>query len=144
MTKTDYQQIQELMSRYAYTLDARDYAGIADCFTTDAEADYPGFTTPLKGHDEIIGHMKRALGPLDVTQHMYTNFIIDIDGDAGELSCDIIAQHLRKAGGRQETYLAGGKYKVWVSRTGAGWKMARVAARSVWGIGDRALLPTAG
>src|SRR5687768_17570760 len=67
VSKTDWEQIQELLSRYARTLDGKDYAGIADCFTADAEADYPGFATPLKGHDEILGHMRRALEPLAVT-----------------------------------------------------------------------------
>jgi ketosteroid isomerase-like protein len=141
MSKTDWEQIQELLSRYAFTLDARDYPGIADCFTPDAVADYPGFAKPLKGHEAIVGHMRRALEPLATTQHMYSNFIIDVDGDKAHVTCDILAQHVRNGGAEAETYLAGGKYAVDVQRTANGWKMSNVAARSMWGIGDRGLLP---
>jgi ketosteroid isomerase-like protein len=141
VTKTDWQQIQELLSRYAQTLDGRDYPGIADCFTSDAVADYPGFAAPLKGQEQILAHMRRALEPLAVTQHMYSNFIIDVDGDAAHLTCDILAQHVRGKGAAAETYLAGGKYTVDARRTATGWKMSHVAATSEWGIGDRSLLP---
>jgi hypothetical protein len=141
MTKTDWEQIYELLSRYAYTIDAKDYPGIAACFTADAEADYPGFTAPLKGHDQIVAHMKRALEPLAVTQHTYSNFIIDTDGDDGWLTCDIMAQHVHGAGADAKTYLAGGKYRVEVRREGGAWKMSRVGAQNVWGMGERGVLP---
>jgi 3-phenylpropionate/cinnamic acid dioxygenase small subunit len=144
VTKTDWEQIYELLSRYAYTLDNKDYAGIAACFTDDAEADYPGFTDPLKGHDQILAHMRKALEPLEVTQHTYSNFIIETEADTGRLTCDIIAQHVHGRGPDAQTYLAGGKYRVEVRREGGAWKMSKVAARNVWGVGERGVLPKAG
>ena len=140
MIKTDHEEIQELMATYAYTLDAKDYDGVTACFTVDATTAYAGYSHTLTGHAEIGAHMKRALEPLDVTQHLFTNFIIDVEGDRGELKCDILAQHVSQG----ENYLAGGKYNVEVRRTAGKWKIARISARSVWSDGNRALLPKAG
>jgi hypothetical protein len=142
MTKTDREQVQELMSLYANALDTKDYAGIGDCFTPDATAEYAGFAEPLHGREAILAHMRKALEPLESTQHLFANFIIDVDGDAGTLSCAIIAQHVRR--GHHDTFLAGGQYKVEVARGADRWRMSRVDARSRWGMGDRGMLPKAG
>jgi hypothetical protein len=143
VSKTDWQQIQELMSRYALAIDTKDYPAIAACFTAEGQAEYGGFTEPLKGREAIVAHMRRAIGPLSATQHIFGNFIIDAEGDKGRLTCDIFAQHVRGAGAEAETYLAGGKYTVEVRRTAEGWQLDRVVARSVWGMGERNMLPKA-
>jgi ketosteroid isomerase-like protein len=140
MTKTDHDEIQQLMASYAYAIDAKDYDGITACFTPDAATTYAGYSSMLTGHAEIRAHMKRALDALDVTQHLFANFIIDTEGDTGALKCDILAQHVRQG----ERYIAGGKYKVEVRRSAGQWKIARVSARSVWSDGTRALLPNSG
>jgi ketosteroid isomerase-like protein len=137
MMKTDYDELQQLMATYAYSIDTRDYDSLAACFMADATTVYAGHSDVLTGHDQILAHMKRALDPLDVTQHLFTNFIIDIQGETGTLKCDILAQHVC----RGERYLAGGKYNVEVRRSAGKWKIARVSARSVWSDGNRALLP---
>jgi ketosteroid isomerase-like protein len=138
--KTDYNQIQELMALYAYAVDSKDYDGIAGCFTADAEAIYSGFSDRLKGLAEIGTHMKKALEALDVTQHLFTNFIVDVEGDAARFTCDVIAQHVQKSG----KFMAGGKYKLEARRTAGKWKIARLSMNFVWNDGDRAMLPKAG
>jgi ketosteroid isomerase-like protein len=140
MMKTDYDEIQQLMATYAHALDAKNYDAITDCFTPDAITVYAGHSDTLKGQVEIGAHMKRALEPLDVTQHLFMNFVIDIEGDTGRCHCDVLAQHVRQG----ERYLAGGKYNVEVRRSAGKWKMSRVSARSVWSEGNKGMLPKAG
>ena len=82
VTMTAREQIQQLVAIYARALDARDYTTIADCFAPDASAEFVGFSGPMTGREAIDAHMKKALGPLAITQHMFTNFIIEIDGDS--------------------------------------------------------------
>ena len=140
MTKSDYDQIQELMAIYAYSIDMRDYTKLASCFTADATTVYAGHSDVLRGRDAIIAHMKRVLDSLDATQHLFTNFVMDIQGDSAKMTCDILAQHVRQ-GAR---YLAGGKYQVEASRAGGKWRIGNVSAGSVWSDGDRTMLPKAG
>jgi ketosteroid isomerase-like protein len=138
--KSDYELIRELTARYAGAIDAKDYTAIAACFTDDACVIYAGYSDELQGIEEILGHMRRALEPIDVTQHLFANFIIDIEGDDAAMTCDILAQHLHHG----ETFLAGGKYEVGLAREDGNWKFARISARTVWSVGNRDLLPKAG
>lgn len=139
--KTDRTQIEELMARYASAIDAKQYDEIASCFAADATAQYPGFSGLLKGTSDIVAHMRLALDALDATQHLFTNFIIDIEDDSARLSCEILAQHVRRGVRGGETYLAGGHYKVELRRIAGQWKIVNLLAQSRWGAGDRELLP---
>ena len=138
--KTDREQIEELTASYAGAIDGKDYTAIADCFAPDATVVYAGYSEDLTGHAAIVEHMRLALDPLDATQHLFANFIIDIDGDAARMTCDILAQHL--CGG--ESYLVGGKYDVRLTKLGGSWKFARISARTVWSSGKRDMLPRTG
>lgn len=144
MTMTDRESAQQLMAVYARALDEKDYETIEQCFAHDASVQYTGFSAAMNGREEITAHMKKALDPLSATQHMFTNFIIEVDGDAAKLYCDIIAQHVTGAGDDSEIYMAGGKYNVELRRRGEGWEFARLLANSVWGFGNREMLPRSG
>jgi uncharacterized protein (TIGR02246 family) len=145
MVKTDWEQICELMATYANAIDAKDYAGIADCFTDDASATYGDFSETLQGRAAITAHMERSLAPLDATHHVFGNFIVDAEGDAGRLSASIIARHERRGAPGGDSYLAGNRYKVEVRRAAGAWKIAQAAVGPVmWSEGNRDLLPRAG
>jgi len=138
--KSDYEQICELTAIYAGAIDRKDYDAIADCFAPDAGVIYTGFSEELRGAEAIMAHMHLALESMDATQHLFTNFIIDIAGDAGVMTCDILAQHLH--GG--ETFLAGGKYDTRVAKVAGGWKFSRISGTTVWSLGNRDMLPRTG
>lgn len=138
---SDREMIQQLVAVYAKALDEKDYDAIAACFRADAVVEYSGFSAVLTGRAEITAHIRKALEPLLDTQHLFTNFIIENDARSGRLSCDILAQHLRSAGATPETYMSGGRYKVEVRKTEGRWEFARLSARSVWGLGNREMLP---
>lgn len=140
MSENDYYEIQQLMARYAFAIDAKDYGGIEECFATDATAIYAGHSRTLRGHAEIVAHMKRALDLAEVTQHLFTNFIIDVDNDRGQLKCDVLGRHVRG----DERLSAGGKYEVELRRSSGKWKITRVSARAVWSEGNTEMLPKAG
>jgi uncharacterized protein (TIGR02246 family) len=138
---TDHEAIRQLVAIYAAALDQRDYAGIAACFTPDAVVDYGDAGPKLHGHTEIADLMRSVLAPLDVTQHLFTNFIIRLDGDEADLKCDVLAQHLRRGMANGETLLVGARYEVRLARTSRGWLMAHVSERIVWADGNRAIVP---
>ena len=142
-SKTDRVQIEELMARYANALDRRDYEAIAACFAPDAVVEYAGFSHKLSGRAAITDHMMLALGPLDATQHLFANFIIDVAGESARLTCDILGQHIRHGAPGGESYLSGGKYDVVLARATEGWQFARLSAQSLWGVGNRGILPSA-
>jgi ketosteroid isomerase-like protein len=143
MSYSDREQIQHLMAVYAHALDNKDYDGVTDCFAADAVIRYEGHSDTLTGQPKIYAHMRGSLEKLDATQHMFSNFLIDIAGDTARLKCDVLAQHVRNGAEGQQNYLAGGKYSVELKKIQGSWKFSRVHGRSVWREGNVDLLPKA-
>jgi ketosteroid isomerase-like protein len=141
VTKTDREQIEELTAIYADALDRKDYSAVRDCFTPDAVVSYAGYSRELRGQPAIVQHMRLALQPLDATQHFFANFMIEIEGNAACLACDVLAQHVRRGFPDGETFLAGGKYHAELAKSEGRWRFSRIAARTQWSDGNRDLLP---
>ncbi len=139
MQKTDRDQVQEAMAIYTYCIDGRDFEGLSDCFLPNANATYgPRSCT---GRDEIMALMKFMLVPLDVTQHNFMNWVIDVDGDTAKFRSNIIAQHVRNGTLGGETLMSGGQYNVELQRTGGKWKIATVKAGPKWKVGNEEVMP---
>lgn len=137
----DRERIRERMAIYANAIDSKDYEGIAGCFTADAAVTYAGYAEALRGADAIIAHMRRALEPLDAMQHIFGNLVIVLAGDTAKLTCDILAQHIRHGVPGGESYLVGGKYEVALRLADGEWRFEALSARTLWGTGNRELLP---
>lgn len=140
---TDREAIQQLMSTYVFCLDAKDYSRIAACLCEDAIFEHAGSDRLISGNAAIAALMKGVLEPLDATQHLLTNFIIEIDGDDASLTCDVLAHHIRLDPGGARRYTAGGKYDVKLRRSGGDWRIARLNARPVWSDGDARVVSSA-
>jgi hypothetical protein len=120
----DKSEIVELMSRYCFAVDFREFGDLRDVFTADAEATY--ILTPLglglddvhlSGVDAIVEWLSSVLGNLGEPgpRHAMTNFLIEVHGDHA---------HSRN-------YLAsGGLYTVDHVRTPNGWRAAQFEMRN--------------
>lgn len=129
--------IRKLIAQYARAIDVKDFAAIAACFWPDALFTYEH--QPLHGRDQIVGLMRDALEPLEGTQHLFMNFIIDLDGDTARVTFDGLAQHWRPGIPGGTTFMAGGKYEVRARCENGVWKIAAAAAGAVWSAGNPAL-----
>jgi uncharacterized protein (TIGR02246 family) len=139
--KTDREQIQELVATYANSIDAKDYDRLMNCFTADATAAYGAHSDVLNGQGEILAHMKKMLEPLDGTQHLLTNFIIDIEGNQAKLTADSLGQHWRRGATGGEKNMGGGKYTIELKRADGKWRFTKIRRRSLWSEGNQALVP---
>ena len=120
----DKAEIVELMTRYCFAVDFRDFDALRTVFATDAEATY--VLSPLglglddvhlSGADAIVEWLSSVLGNLGepAPRHAMTNYLIEIHGDHA---------HSRN-------YLAsGGLYTVDHVRTPDGWRAARWEMRN--------------
>lgn len=141
LEKSDHDQLLELMAKYANALDFKRYDAITDCFAETASIDYAGFTEPVTGAASITAYIRSAIEPLDVSQHVFGNFIVDIDGNAAVLTCDVIAQHIGNGAHNGDALQAGGKYRVRAVKEQGTWRFSAIQARSLWSQGNRHLLP---
>jgi hypothetical protein len=73
--------ITRVLHRYAQGIDRHRLEQVRSCYWDDAtDAHLPHFSGRV---DEYIEWLARVLPPLDAISHQLTNFLIDVDVDAG-------------------------------------------------------------
>lgn len=77
---SDHADIEQILLRYATGIDKRDWALFRTCFIDDAVGDYGDIGT-FTGADNLTDFMIAAHGGFGSTNHMLTNFVIQVDGD---------------------------------------------------------------
>lgn len=78
----DREGIVEVLVRYPRAIDSRDWALFRTCFAEDVRADY-GDLGSWQGVGGLTTFMVSAHAGMGPTQHLLSNFVIDIDGDQG-------------------------------------------------------------
>src|SRR5262252_5400847 len=80
-TLADRLAIDDLLTRYAAAIDARDWDALDDVFTSDALIDYTA-AGGIKGRfPEVKAWLATALGGYAMSQHYVTNRTVRVEGD---------------------------------------------------------------
>jgi ketosteroid isomerase-like protein len=119
-------EIRHLLSRYPFSLDDRDMAGLADIFTDDARLRWSD-GQEADGIDAIMTSYRSQLGWLGVGGHYMHQWLIDdLDAEGGRARGRLRAHAEVAMGGR--TRIIGLLYSDAYRRTERGW---RISARSI-------------
>jgi ketosteroid isomerase-like protein len=78
--------VRETIEDYLNFLDAKDWEGIASCFSDDAKSWYNFEPQVLEGGSGVANWLRARVGPYGATDHALSNLHIDIDGDLAD--CD--------------------------------------------------------
>lgn len=135
----DRQEIIDVAVRYTWALDTRDWAMLRTCFVPDAVALY-GRPGRREGIESIEAACRAALGPLDASQHIVSNFDVRIDGDHATHRCYVQAQHVRAAADGGANFIIAGSYSDDLVRTEDGWRITRRELKQLWTDGNPAVL----
>jgi hypothetical protein len=79
---SDRLEIQDLMVRYSYAIDSRDWDALDQVFTPDAHIDYSVFGGSVGDLDETKKFLAEAMPMFSTLQHMVSGTTMAIDGDA--------------------------------------------------------------
>lgn len=136
----DRQAIAEVCYRYAFALDARDWAALQTCFTADATAYYRD-QNPTHGYAAIETRIRSALAPLSSTQHLIGNVLVTLTlaGAEADSVCYLQAQHVRPGTDGGDTFVIAGRYLDHFVRTPAGWRIAQRRLETIWTDGNPAV-----
>ncbi len=141
---TDRDAIVECMARYGRACDTKDFALLEACFTDDAVIVYsPTFGEEIRGRPALADYLAGALTPLDGTQHLFGNFEVAVEPEAGSgrFRCYVQAQHVRNGLPDGSLLTVGGRYENEVVRGGDGtWRMTRLEFEPIWIGGNPAVL----
>jgi len=126
-TISDRIEIQDLMTRYASIIDRNLWDDYSSLFTDDACVDYTG-TGGLAGSvPEMLEFLKGAFATLSASQHMLTNFEVDLNGDSASVRCMLHNPMVWDAEGNQNRHIYGVWYVLELVRMEDQWRIARLA-----------------
>lgn len=118
----DRNEITDVLIRYATAIDHKDWDLLSAVFVDGADCDY----TPLGGEraafPAICRWLTEALSGF-ATQHMLTNYVIEVEGDLATARTYLQATHTPtdETGARSLTFK--GTYVDGLIRTSAGWRI---------------------
>ena len=126
---SDRLEIEQLLVRYCYAIDQRDWDAYRSVYTEDAVIDDvsagPGNTV-----DQMVEFLSRALEGVVLIQHAISTSLVEIDGDTAHARtvchCPVV---LDRGGGQTEMFFQGLWYVDELVRTPDGWKIAKRAER---------------
>jgi ketosteroid isomerase-like protein len=122
---------------YTWALDTHDWDALDDVFTPDATA---SLLVELEDREAIKERIRRALTPLDDSQHMVSNHDVRVDGDTATSRCYLHAQHVRHAAEGGPNYIVAGRYEDRFTRAPDGWRIAHRTLTVMWTDGNRKVI----
>lgn len=125
----DRAAIHDVLVRYAQSVDRRDAALMAACFTPDAHADYGYFKgDPPTFIDAIITGVSRYAS----TMHFFGNQLIELAGDTASVETYAVAYMRRDEAGTMWDLVQGLRYLDDLARRGDEWRITRRVLKVEW------------
>ena len=136
----DRMELNELMNRYAASIDLRDWSRLRSVFVDgEIEADFTsmGVKQVFRGPAEAwVDLVRQTITGFDATQHFFANHSAEVDGDRAVDTRYMQARH--QLGDAH--YTIGGYYTAQMLRTVAGWRVARYTLTVTFTDGERRLM----
>lgn len=132
--------IVEVTHRYCAALDGHDWEALGRCFTPDAVAVFGGVPGEHHGLDAIKAVCRASLEPLDASQHLVANHLVELTGDTATSRCYVRAQHCRWGLPEGTNFMVAGTYEDAWRRTADGWRINRRVLAVTWTDGNPTVL----
>lgn len=151
MPASDRAAVIELMNRFGWTIDARDWDGYEALFDDEVDFDYSAIDGPAGrlSPADIREGATVELGGFDHTQHAITNHVVTLDGDRARCEAHMRAMHVlhdRPAGlvtDGDPLFENGGHYSAELVRREGGWRIAAWTFTVYWSRGNGGLFQAA-
>lgn len=136
---SDREQIKELRNQFALALDNKDWPLLASLLSDEVEADYSVWGIPkarLKKL-QLVDLLKHAFRrPEMQTQHIYSNFLIEISGDQANCISNFIGQHFIDGFEGGNEFVLRASYTDQLVRGPSGWKIQGLKLKVFYATGN--------
>lgn len=126
---TDRIEIADLFSRLSRLLDEKRWDDADTVFDRDISVSSPR-NGELNGIDELVAVMRKAENPDELTQHVTTDLLVDLDGDKAATSANSVVYFFREGEAPHRT--AGLRLTGVAVRTPAGWRLRESRTALLW------------
>jgi len=122
---SDRLEIQDLLARYSYAIDERNWDGLDAVFTPDAVIDYTETGGARGSVAQIKAWLPVALERFPKFQHMVATTKLELEGDkARSRTCLFNPMVYRAEDGAESVFFIGLWYRDTLVRTRDGWRIA--------------------
>jgi ketosteroid isomerase-like protein len=128
----DRAEIHDLIMNFARCADTKDWNGYAALFAEDGAALLPFGRLEKK---DLVKSVTPVLAPFALTQHLFTNVSIDVNGDTANTNHYLQAVHVPSSDEQELHADIGGWYNNTYRRTADGWRLVTVDLTFVWSDG---------
>lgn len=118
-------EIDDLLTRYATALDAKDWDTWASCFTPDAFIDYTAAGGVKGTLPQVRQWLTEVMAGFPMTQHLVTNRAVQIAGDTATCRSCLFNPMGVPDNGSLMVFFEGGYYRDTLVRTADGWRIAK-------------------
>jgi hypothetical protein len=125
----DRAAIHDVVMRYFFAVDDRDWAGVRACFTADARLDYVVFAG---GADEVVDTIARGLSHFTHIMHHGGNVLIELAGDGARCETYAVCHHRLGEGDGARDRVSAIRYRDRLRRDPGGWRIAERSVTFVW------------
>lgn len=129
---SDRAEIQDVITRYAYAIDDRDWDALDTVFTPDAVIDYSETGGARGTVAEIKAFLAKAMPTFSAFQHLSTTTQLKIDGDRATARTILFNPMVMQHEGQERVFFIGLWYKDDLVRTEQGWRIAMRYEQMSW------------
>jgi|TARA_R100000501_G_scaffold17919_3_gene35043 hypothetical protein len=129
---SDRVEIQDLITRYAYAIDERDWDALDRVFTEDAIVDYTELGGKKGTRAETKAYLAEAMPNFPAFQHLSTTTRVDLDGDRAKAKTILFNPMVMEHEGKERVFFIGLWYNDELVRTEAGWRISHRREEKCW------------
>lgn len=130
---SDRLEIQDVLTRYCYAVDDRDWDAYRQIFTSDAVIDDTVTGGIRSGVEEHIAYMRNALSKVLMSQHAISTILVEVNGDEAGVRAHCACPMVLDTGGNdRHVMLQGLWYRESLIRTDEGWKIRSLLEEGYW------------
>lgn len=129
---SDRAEIQDLITRYAYAIDDRNWDDLDHIFTADAIIDYSDVGGPIGNLQEIKEFLSEAMPNFSAFQHLSTTSELRIEGDIACARTILFNPMVMRHEGEERVFFIGLWYCDELVRTAEGWRIRHRREQKSW------------
>jgi ketosteroid isomerase-like protein len=138
----DTAEITQVLYAYARAIDAKDWKSLERVFTPDARIHYALERGAELSFAELGAWLAGAMRIFKATQHVISNPLVELRGDAASSTAYLVATHVQiKQDGTPALTTEGGRYSDTWRRTSEGWRIATRRLDRIWVNGNYLVPP---
>src|SRR5688500_7380797 len=130
---SDRLEIEEVLIRYCYAVDDRDWHSYRTIFTPDAVIDDTVTGGVRSGVEEHVTYLTKALAKVLISQHAISTVLVDVERDEARVrahcSCPMVVD---LGSGQRHVFFQGLWYRNRLVRTPQGWRIRELVEEGYW------------